>query len=31
VVDAEERWRLLEKVQELLDALEGGDLQRPMF
>lgn len=31
VVDAEERWALLEKVRGLVAALEGGDLQRPMF
>ncbi len=31
VVDAEERWRLLEKARGLVEALEGGDLQRPMF
>lgn len=31
VVDSEERWRLLEKVQGLVEELEGGELQRPMF
>lgn len=31
VVDAEERWRLLEKARRLVEALEGGDLQMPMF
>lgn len=31
VVDAQERWRLLEKVRGLVEVLEGSDLQRPMF
>lgn len=31
VVDAEERRRLLDKVRGLVEALEGGDLQTPMF
>lgn len=31
VVDAEERWTLLEKAQVLVDILEEGELQRPIF
>lgn len=31
VVDGEERWTLLEKAQGLVEALENGALQRPMF
>ena len=31
VIDPDERWALLEKARGLVEALEGGDLQRPMF
>ena len=31
VVDAQERWRLWDKVQGLVKVLEAGALQRPMF
>lgn len=31
VIDPDERWALLEKARGLVEALEDGDLQRPMF
>ena len=31
VADAEQRWALLAKVRSLVDALKGGELQKPMF